>query len=241
MSLRGPSDRSEAHARAGSSLGGLPDPDLRRQIEELGRRLLPPAPDFGRLAVQVPDPPRLEGVEGDERAKLLALAYRGAFERAYDQQSVAFAGGRIGTKMLPTLLRAADQLEALRAAPAAWCRFAFEVWAAIPSARGRPGAAWVYSARLIVSKASWFAERRADLEVGAIILPPAGRALLEDHRGLWRELMAEAPKSREQVTAIMDRWFPGDSWERRVAAAEAEKRRLQADAVSAIAKGAVLW
>jgi len=58
---------------------------------------------------------------------------------------------------------------------------------------------------------------------------------------MWSELLMQEPADREGVRVIVERWFPGDAWERRVALAQAQAAELKLRVRERVRAGGVLW
>jgi len=70
---------------------------------------------------------------------------------------------------------------------------------------------------------------------------PELRALLADHQAMWGSLLAAAPKTRAEVLAVVERYFPGNAWESRLGLARQQANEAQHEVTMLVAAGKVFW
>ena len=214
------------------------------EIYKLGRRALPafPSPELLKPAT-VPNPPLLFPDSGyEERARMLGSAYRGALESRWGVRSFAF------TQRSPTewkafrlMCDAADRLEALEIAPAAWTLFSMDSWKRLNVTNGPPKPSWVYSLKRMRERMGFFEEEAAAYTGGQIVYGPAHLDLARVWWEMWREILRIRPTTREELLEAVEHHFPGMEYENRLQNAQSENRRLQVEIDMASANGVVLW
>ncbi len=221
---------------------------VKQRIEALGRRLLPPAPAAALIpTVPVPAPAELPCDATDaEAVEMLARAYRGAVERTFGTPSMLMLRGATAAhKDFARLLLVARLMQAAGVPPAAWVLFSFSVWREYgpKSKRGKhsPPVSFVFSAKRLAERIEWFESQRDRWSGGQMLLVPEHQALLRDYQAMWSELLMQEPADREGVRVIVERWFPGDAWERRVALAQAQAAELKLRVRERVRAGGVLW
>lgn len=242
LRLQSPLQGDFSGARAPARLDGEGSVDL-ELIRRLGQRALPPFPDSSLVrSVVVPDPPLLGPGRPEDRAELLGATYRSAVESRYDVRSFAFARGDPTTwRDFSVLCDAADRLEAIEVAPAAWILFSMDAWRQVGVSDGPPKPSWVFSLKRMRERFDWF-EREVDRYCGGRVVSPREHLdLAERWHGMWAEILMASPKTREALLEVVDGYFPGDSFERQLDLARAASRRLQLEIDEAVASGVVLW
>lgn len=208
------------------------------RLRELGQRLIPPEPVVP--PVEVPEPRRLTSeLTEPQRVEFLAAAYRAVVARRYSVKSNYMARGQLDVHAHYVRLVAlsSEMLEA-GVAPLAWVIFSFDRWrqsAKGASGRSPPPTKWVWSKKRWREAQAWFREERyVGVELRAT---PLARELYADWRALWTELMIKNPSTRQEVAAVVDRYFPGRSWEERLLSARQEQRVSQARVDREVANG----
>jgi len=244
-----PEKRAALAPTVGSgSIGGFgAGGSLRLWIQELGRRLLPTLPSPQELPVPFLPSPKLLSPQmtPPERAQALATAYRGALVTRYPHlpnRSYAARGEITAHKDYALLCKAAGYCLEHDIAPSAWALWSMDVWANHMVGKGRvkggaPRAVWVWSLVRLRKRLDWFRQDEG-LYVGGIPLPcEEHKRLYATYLALWADLRRWMPKSRGEVMAIMDRYLPGDTWERMVRAAQDGNRAQQRAIDRLVARG----
>lgn len=215
-----------------------------RVIAELGARALPPYPGLGLVPeVAIPAPrPIPPGLADPARVRLLAAAFRSACWLRHALRSPFMLHGRLEVNpAYLTVATAGRKLEALAVPPVAWTLFSFDVWRETVSADGPPPTKWTFSVDRIVSRLGWFERERENYCVRRGRSGPLHQELVRDWVAMWRALRSYNPSTRAEVLAVLDSFFPGDSWEARVIAAKAEVVTLQREVDRLLEVGGDLW
>lgn len=192
--------------------------------------------------VKVPCPPLLRAEDSPERcAFLLSRWYVGAIQARTGQHCYAFSRGPIQrSKHYSVLVRAAQAFIANEIAPAAWCAFSLQVWQ-----EHKPGTfppvRWVFSTSRIEQREGWFRREAEDWEAGRIMLTSSGRKLLERQAAMRRALAVVASDDAEGTAKIVRRFFPRDSFNALLQAAQDEAAEQERDIRSRTASGDWVW
>lgn len=210
------------------------------RIRHLGRRALPPFPGTSTIPqVIVPPPASMEACSDLDAVRFLANAYRTVIGYRFDTISRFLEHGDLRNhKMWVPMLRAYRQFLAEDIPPVAWVDFSIDVWGAHHSRP--PPAKFVFSAKRIRDRASWFEGFRDDYCVARSVIGAHHKALVADWHAMMTELIAIDPQDRRQILDAVDKYFPGSSYERRVNSAKSEARRLQFEVASMTSSGG-LW
>lgn len=157
------------------------------------------------------------GLAPEEVVRILAQAYRSASERIggypsrYGLQLEGHAHyekmAEIGARML------ADEIP-----PLSWVVFTCDVWTNMkrpPGGRAVPPALFCWSLKLYEEQQGWYADTQRLYDHHWML--DEHRALWDDWHAMWAALLQEAPTTYNDLLRILDRFFPGDQWERRVA------------------------
>ena len=230
-------------------VGSLGDgASVEQQIRRLGARLLPPEPRTRQgkpLEYEIP-PPRLIAPEAtpQQRVKMLASAYRAVLKRRYGITSRYFEGSAAleSHKEFPKLASLSAQMFDARVAPLAWVLFSFDAWTHTPLGewkRAAPPTKWVWSKKRWKEQQDRFWEDR--YAVVESRTAPLALQLWSDWRVMWLDLMRVAPTTREGVAAVVDRWFPGISYEDRLTRARSQTLEYQARVDREAAEGGWPW
>jgi hypothetical protein len=138
------------------------------------------------------------------------------------------------------LLEAAQLLHACEIPPVAWVLFSFDVWPLTVNAHV-PSPSFVFSPKRIQERHDWFEDSRGGYGKVQIKYGNQHIALISSWDGMWDDLLRSRPETRQEVAAVVERWFPGASFEQRVNSAKLEARRLQLEIDRQVIEGAVLW
>lgn len=231
------------------AVGSLGDgTSIEARIRELGRRLLPPEPlarDGRPLLYEIPAPKLLQPeMTPQQRVKCLATAYRAVLKRRYGITSTYMLGSAAleAHKDYPKLEALGAQMLEAQVAPLAWVLFSFDIWTHTPLGEGKrtsPPTKWVWSKKRWKEQQERFQEERYH-SVEARCAPEA-QSLWTDWRCMWLDLMQSAPSTRDAVAAIVDRWFPGETFETRLQRARSQTWAHQARVDREVAEGGWPW
>lgn len=203
--------------------------DERRRIEGLGVRLIPPDPALLVEPVDIPPPGMFEaGSHKVSKVRALARIYRDAVRWRFGQESHAYMSGEPEKwRGYAGMLAAVSALEERKIPPAAWCMFSFDEWACVLGKSGLPRPTWVWAPSriekhhvyLVADSSRYLSVRR--------VLAPKHRALVDDWGAMWVSLLASKPRDRAEVAAVVERHFPGRTFDERFLAAKAEAANAQ--------------
>jgi hypothetical protein len=231
------------------AVGTLADgTEVERRIREIGSRLLPPEPlsrDGRPLCYEIP-PPRLlpEGATPQQCVKALATAYRAVLKRRYSITSHYMLGAAAleSHKDYPRVAELGMLMLEQKVAPLAWVLYSFDSWTHTPKGLGKrtpPTSKWVWSKKRWREQRERFEEERyTSIELRTA---PEAMQLWKDWKLMWFELLRSAPMTREGVAQICDKWFPGDSYETRLARARSQTWEWQARVDREAADGGWPW
>lgn len=233
----------------GRRVGRLGDgSSVEQRVRQLGARLLPPEPrtrDGKPLQYEIP-PPRLidPSATPQQRVKMLAAAYRAVLKRRYGITSRYFEGSAAleSHKEFPKLAALAALMVDAKVAPLAWVLFSFDAWTHTPLGEGKrcaPPTKWVWSKKRWKEQQDRFWEDRYSVVESRTA--PLAHQLWTDWRIMWVELMLSAPEDRSGVAAVVDRWFPGESFETRLTRARSQTLEYQARVDREAAEGGWPW
>ncbi len=242
--MRGKGSLVGAAARVGKATDGG---TLEARLRELGARLLPPEPqdrDGKPLTYEIPAPLRLEATLTEpQRVERCAAAYRAVLLRRFGIKSAYMRRSALEPHAHYARLAVLSlSMQEARIAPLAWVIFSFDRWTHTPRGKDKrspPPAKWVWSPKRWKEQRAWLEEERYDAV--ELRTAPEAQALYTDWRNLWIELMQRAPETREELAAIVDRWFPGNSWEQRLARARTQTWDYQARVQRELAAGGWPW
>jgi hypothetical protein len=218
--------------------------ELEQSIRALGVRLIPAEPKVD--PVVIPEPPKLPALlshpsRAPGRVEFLAAGYRAVLFRRYGLRSKYMIKSQLDSHAhYERLDKLGLELYHEGIAPLAWVIFGFDLWAC--SDRGRsgkspPAAKWIWSKkrwRDEDQRTRFHEARYCETELRAA---PEARALYADWRMMWIELMVRAPSTREEVAAIVEKWFPGKEYERRLSRARVQTWELQTKVDQEMAAG----
>ena len=209
-------------------------------LKDLCGRGWPSQPSVKMLTI--PAPPVLPaGATAEELRAVLAKTYRETIRQVWG--SVARFGTTRGASKHDAMLdEAAARLRLERVAPARWALFSAAQWLGLGEATDRPlgpvAAKWVFSRKRLDEQLG----RAVEVELFGV--QPTNRALAElwqDWGAFARSVIWAAPRTRDEVLAVIDQYFPEDRYERMVDRAEQERARLQRWVDSTVAEGGIVW
>lgn len=189
-----------------------------RRLAELGRRCIPPDPTAElRPPVVVPALARDSADVED-----LVQCYREEMRRRTGRESFAYANGQVPQKPRRSISACLAVLRAENIPPAAWCIGSLEQWDVLrPYSAPTPRVAWVWSA----SRASagslsrtWFEEHRGEYCKPRLLVVRPLAELRMDWERMWDVLRALRPDTQEELRKLVDGYFPGQAYARRLAA-----------------------
>jgi hypothetical protein len=232
-------------ARVGSLGDGS---SIEARIRQLGARLLPPEPrarDGKPLQYEIPPPRLLEpSTTPQQRVKVLAAAYRAVLERRYGVKSRYFVGSAAleSHKDFNKLSELGAQMVTCKVAPLAWVLFSFDDWTHTPLGKDKrtpPPTKWVWAKKRWKEQQDRFSEERYTSV--QLRWAPEAETLWTDWRCMWVDLMRAAPTTREGVAQVVDRWFPGETYEQRLTRARSQTWEWQARVDREMADGGWPW
>lgn len=235
-----------AAARLGAG-GGLRLPLEGHRLKTLGARALPPFPGPDVIKpVVVPGPAKISpGCSDLEAVKMLVWAYQDSVESRWPgQRCWSFRRGEITkSKHWPLLLAAATRMRELEIAPGAWCLFSADVWREHSTAVSPPPPppTFVFAKSRMENRLDWFDDECDRYRGGRALFAPAHLALAQRWKDLWRDLHKESPQDRPRLLVILERHFPGDSWERGLAQARDETEALRRTVTELVKRGVSSW
>jgi hypothetical protein len=207
---------------------------------------LPRYPDFNVMPpVYLPSPPRLPGGLTDlEAAEWLVKSFRGAAKVRTKKTCwmLAKRGSVEKSKHLPMLVQAARKLEADEISPAAWTAFSFDVWLANDNGKQRRGTprlpplAWVFSVKRMDERVDWFYDELAGYRARRVLFTRPAQDLLRRFAA-FQVALRRRDIDGETVEVIVGRFFPGDLYDRMLAAAKVANRKDQELANDMLARG----
>lgn len=220
--------------------------DVEARVRELGVRLLPPYPGLEVIPpVRRPAPrPLPDRIDPEDAARFLAASYRGAVAEKFPRAELSrFLRGRTRPKdhkHFKLLVDAAEHMRAQKIAPGAWALFSCDVKIAATQPRPQiPQVPWVYSLKRLQTRQEWFEDDRDEYAVERHEFGYYHLQLLADWNRMWSELRRIAPDTRPQVMEVVDRFFPGHAYEKRLRDALSEVKRRQIDVDRAVAAGEI--
>lgn len=239
-------ERENPGATAARLISMFPDP--RHAISARARiprglqpdGVLPPRPKV--KSAMIPRPPLLDpNATSRELAQALADAYRGAMESRYKERCWSFtSGGPRSWKLFGFLVGAARKMLELGIAPATWAGWSIAVWEDYCKTDKvkRPPVTWVFQKVRMEKHHAWFAEEELRY-TGArrVVHGPIFKKLIHD----WARMDAMSCDPECDWRRLVARIFPGDSYERRVRAAQRESDKIQRQLQDQIDAGVFVW
>jgi len=217
------------------------------RLKTLGARALPPFPGPDVIKpVVVPGPAKISpGCSDLEAVKMLVGAYQDSVESRWPgQRCWSFRRGEITkSKHWPLLLAAATRMRDLEIAPGAWCLFSADVWREHSTAANAPPPppTFVFAKSRMENRLDWFDDECDRYRGGHAMFAPAHLALAQRWKDLWRDLHKESPQDRPRLLVILERHFPGDSWERGLRQARDETEALRRTVTELVKRGVSSW
>jgi hypothetical protein len=192
------------------------------------------------MPATVPDPPLLDA-RRDERGRVLSLCFtwravlkarggRGFF--------VPTASINSGWRFFRQMVNAAEMLIKHEIAPAAWAAWTIDVWRQ-GGQKDDPPITLVWAAGMIEKKRGWFGRECATYMGGRVLFGEKHRELLRRWTSMGYALLREPDPSA--APAIVERWFPGATYDVLVRAATVEAATKTAELRERMESGEWLW
>jgi hypothetical protein len=228
---------------------------------------IPPMPSNWRIgAPKVPMPPKLDpSWSPEETFRFIALcwmntirAYYGVKVDNFELQDAFPRRVKRGKRfvVLPPrpqrskhwkrVMALAEELRERQIPPAAWFAFRFDVWKYQCEDRldftkaGRvPPVAWVITPSSVAKHHRWYTSCETTYVSGATVVCPKHKQLLLDWERMYR--VARHCRELHEVKDVIARFFPGDSYKRRVQEAREEAKAMQRRFNERVRRGYHLW
>lgn len=200
----------------------------------------PPIPNRGDIEIaRVPPPPRLtEQMTPEERAQLMARAYRGAVQAKTGKPCWAFRGPDPRRwKDFGALVDCAEELLAEDISPAAWAAWSVDKWSEMKGRTCAPPVRWCYSASRVQERSGWFRSEELGYSGGRQRLGRMYKRLWEK----WLGMAQEMGDPDNDPSMVLERWFPGDLYERMHETAVWEAKDYQRRLNEQKARGEWIW
>jgi hypothetical protein len=179
-----------------------------------------------------------ELLAANDRTAIVARTYAAACRAMTGQPYWPFVRGNLASSKHHDILRAAAHVFAREGVrPVRWVLWSIDQWNAVGS--GMPPPSFVFSKKRLEEKLGWFQSEQTGYADARNMMGPLELKLGERWLAMQRAVKLRAPG--EDPLAIAEQWFPGDSWDRDVTAAQAEATRMQADLDRRCAAGEWLW
>lgn len=191
-------------------------------------------PSMPRLSstASPPMPSVTEDMPDENRARLLASAYRCALGRDTGKRCHVLRRGAIErSKPYDKLVAAAAKLLEHGIQPHAWARFSVDQWRHANGHRRNPPIAWVYNVDRIRRWRGWCRKEARGFggEGGQVRTNTAELALFMARQRAVDALHTRQPETADEARAIVAEFFTPDSWEAGVRRAGEEAERLRDD------------
>jgi hypothetical protein len=213
-------------AALGFRYPGVPDPV---SVIQLGK-------------VRVPDPPMLNPDDPPERhAFLLARWYTQAVEQQTGKVCWTFKKTHVTkSRYYALLVKVAKYFILHEIAPAAWCAFSVDVWAKYNDKGDKPPPVqWVFSTDRMVKREKWFWNANRALG-GTLVLPESAKDLIARQAAMRSEIARSNP-SDQTLGKIVQKYFPGDTFDRLCAQVKSDTKRMTSELRSRAQAGDWLW
>ncbi len=203
---------------------------------------VPKCPNLDRIGgmVRVPSPPRLAaGQPPEERARLLAAAFRGAMAKRTGKPCWAFRGkDPTRWKDYGLMLKVADALQEADIPPVHWVAWSIDIWQKGKSKESAPPARYVFSPKRVAERGGWCrSEYNGYGWTSQVVRPRLGMVLWTR----WNDMANELKDPRNDITETVARYFPGDLYDRMLAAARHEVAEARSCLERQLAAGDWLW
>lgn len=220
----GPYDRSEWPI-----LPGVHHPPV-EWIQRAGDTTYPPFPDFG------------PGMNDHDRATIVHTAYRAAVNRRYPARRIQAPRNLATSPAFRTVEAAAKAMFDHDVPPYPWAMWSVDQWAEMAASKGGtkpPPLRFVLSVDRLRRLRGMFA-RDAGFVVPAVPAPALMR-LWHRHMRMQAALAGESRYTVQVQQAIVDRFFPRDSFDRALAVAKNEIATAQHGLRVRVSRGEWIW
>lgn len=196
-------------------------------------------------SAMVPGPPKLPAdARGADAAGWLLKAYRGAIESRFGGrcQVLRKRGTLERSRYLKGLVEAAELLRDYGFPPAAWAMFSVDVWRKYEATTTRkPGLGWVFSPKRIEDRHGWFRREEGRYCTRRAVFSRIAQDLMRGYRHMTYALAQAGAQSEQEIRAVVEQYFPGDSYEQ--TAAKARQRALADQRLinDRVARGEWVW
>ena len=209
------------------------------------RRDPPPMPITARLPpAKTPSAPWFPpGLSEEDRVDWLLRAYRGmsAFTTGKRSFVLSRRDSARKSKYWAALLQSADYMLEWGWSPARWVAFSFDTWQYDRGKDSVPPLSYVFSEKRMCEQMEWFSgEQEYYCSSNLLVFSPVHKDLI----ARWSSMNACITLARgddEQVQAAIERFFPGDAFERMCVQARSDAEAKQAELDAACARGEWLW
>ncbi len=178
----------------------------------------------------------------EELADYGKVIYR--MRQAFEGAVRAVAGRKPSTFMRPVgavaklkMRELARRLSQMGASPESWFLFSANRW----KGKGEMPVGHALSERRLIEQGGWFKSVRGGYACARVQRTGAERELNARYSRMLALLWHHLPQTPEGVKAIVDRCFPGDSWDRMIDKARREIEQEQARIDSRVASGEFVW
>ena len=255
--VQAPTCKPEALAQPvqGGSLGYVlmsssprrgPRPLVHRAGVGLSYKGVPPHVFVHTLIAQVPKPPMLSRVTHDLVAQctLLARWYTHTAERLTKKRCWVFRVKGVWnditkSRWFPLLKKAVAAFEEHEIAPATWCMWSHGQWADNHQGASAP-VSYVFGAKRIEERRGWFRSDVSAFGEGGQSYTPSARRLLSTQTAMRTCIFQECPDD-DRIAVIVEHYFPGDTYEKLVAATKKEAAAQVSKLAEQLTEGEWIW
>lgn len=194
------------------------------------------------LPATVPGPREIPEELSDADAVEWALkAYRGCVEARTKKKCWVFCrkGEAQKSKHWSMLLAAVKHMREQRWQPGAWVLWASGIWH--ERTKKPPPLKFIFNTTFMVEQANWFEHELGHFCASRVVYNDAAKAILYRYQSMREELMQSGAETPDAVKSVVEKFFPNDSYESSIAAANARTREDQAIINMRIQRGDFLW
>lgn len=209
--------------------------------------LVPPYPTTDLIpAVKLPPMPRISDAAGDvEKVTALVAAYRAAAVKKYGPETKArwiYARGiHPKVKNFRALVNCAELCLEHEISPHGWALFSIDNWIDKNGSGKPPPVTFVFNRSRLQRQHGWYRSQSAEYSDARVVLGPLHHLLLVRWTRMQGELVRNQPGTVQAVRAIVERFFPGKTWDEMVDRARRESRERTALLKDAVASGQWIW
>lgn len=198
-------------------------------------------------AIEVPRMPSVLAT-GDQVANvtLLVTAYRAAVRHRFGdvRQCNVYARGGVhrGVRNFRMLASFAELLVDVDVKPHGWCMFSIDGWASYKGDGSVPPVPYVFSRSRLQKQHGWYRSTCVEARSTGVGLAPLHRLLIARWNHMQAALVGLShPRTVQAVRAVINQFFPGDSWDRAVEAAREESEQISTSLASSVSDGRWIW